>query len=344
MTKRTRVFVLGASAMLIAGIGTAGVASYVGLDRIGLFAADDSEELSYIPGDIQLLAFVDVRRVMDSELRHKLQPDIGSKRETSQLFEETGIDIESDVDSVTLALVDGAQNQPPLVLARGRFDEPRIEALLRSKGATVSEYAGVKIATADEHDLGVAFIRSGLLAVGSPTSIRLALDAHTSGTSTVKQNEEMTRLMRRVEGAHTWTVARFDALQGRTPLPPEVVSQLPSISWFAASGRIDDGVSAVLHAEAKDEKAAQDLREVIRGFLALVRMQVGQQPDFADLVNSVELSGEGTTVSLAFSVPAQMIDRLGAIGAQRPRVPAASRRPRPFSPAPVRSAASRPTI
>jgi hypothetical protein len=330
--------------MLIAGIGTAGVASYVGLDRISLFAADDSEELSYIPGNVQLLAYVDVRRVMDSELRRKLQPDIGSKRETTQLFEETGINIETDVDSVTVALIDGAENQPPLVLARGRFDDPRIEALLRSKGGIVSEYAGVKITTVDEHDLGVAFIKPGLLAVGSPTSIRLGLDARGSGTGTVKENEEMTRLRRRVEGGHTWTVAKFEALQGRAPLPTDVVGQLPSISWFAASGRIDDGVSAVFHAEAKDEKAAQDLREVIRGFLALVRMQVGQQPDFADLVNSVELSGEGTTVSLAFSVPAQMIDRLGAIGAQRPRVPAANRRPRPFAPAPVRAASASPTI
>ena len=342
MTKRTRVFVLGASAMLIAGIGTAGLASYVGLDRIGIFAADGSEELSYIPANVQLIAFVDVRHVMDSELRHKLQPDIGSKRETSQLFEETGINIETDVDSVTVALVDAALNQPPLVLARGRFDQPRIEASFLSKGGTTSEHAGVKTVTAD--DLAVAFIRPGLLAVGSPAAIQLALDARTSDTGTIKQNADMTRLMGRVEGAHTWTVAQFDVLQGRAPLPPDVVSQLPSISWFAASGRIDDGVSAVIHAEAKDEKAAQDLREVLRGFVALVRMQVGQQPEFAELVNSVQLSGEGTTVSLAFSVPPQMIDRLGAIGSQRPRVPAANRRPRPVAPSPVRTIAGIPTI
>src|SRR4029453_806493 len=77
---------------------------------------------------------------------------------------------------------------------------------------------------------------------------------------------------------------------------------------------------ATLLAETKDEKAAQDLRAVIQGLLALGRMQLGQHPDLANFVNSVELTGEGTSVSVAFSIPPETLDKLTALGAEQ-RVP-----------------------
>jgi hypothetical protein len=61
--------------------------------------------------------------------------------------------------------------------------------------------------------------------------------------------------------------------------------------------------------------------------MALGRLQSGQHPEVAEFLNSVQLSGEGKTVSLSFSVPSEMIDALGALRAQRSR-------PRP-APAPA---------
>ena len=115
--------------------------------------------------------------------------------------------------------------------------------------------------------------------------------------------------------------------------------QLPAITWFAASGQIDRGVSATLLAETRDEKAAQDLREVIRGLLALARMQVGQQPDLANFVNSVELTGEGNSVSVAFSLPPETLDKLTALGAQH-ATPPSGVSGRPLAPSNVRPRAT----
>jgi hypothetical protein len=57
----------------------------------------------------------------------------------------------------------------------------------------------------------------------------------------------------------------------------------------------------------------------VRGFMALGRLQSGQHPEVGEFLNSVQLSGEGKTVSLSFSLPSEMIDALGALRAQRPR-------------------------
>jgi hypothetical protein len=64
--------------------------------------------------------------------------------------------------------------------------------------------------------------------------------------------------------------------------------------------------------------------------MALGRMQAGQNPVLAEFLNSVQLAGDGTTVSLSFSLPSEMIDALGALRAERSRPrPAPVPAPRP---------------
>ena len=74
---------------------------------------------------------------------------------------------------------------------------------------------------------------------------------------------------------------------------------------------------------------------MIHGLLALARMQVGQQPDLASFVNSVEVTGEGNTVSVAFSLPPETLDKLTALGAQH-AAPPAGVSARPLAPSTVR--------
>ena len=67
-----------------------------------------------------------------------------------------------------------------------------------------------------------------------------------------------------------------------------------------------------MRAETGDEDAAKNLREVVRGFLALARLQAGSKPEFQAFLQSLELGGAGKTVALSFDVPAQLFDLLGA--------------------------------
>jgi hypothetical protein len=56
----------------------------------------------------------------------------------------------------------------------------------------------------------------------------------------------------------------------------------------------------------------------VQGFVALGRMQAGpNHPEIADFINSIQLSGQGRTVSLGFSLPSEMIDAIAALRAGR---------------------------
>ena len=319
MTKRTRLFLVVATGILVAGLGTGLLASYVGIQNLVLIGGNGPAELAYVSPETRMLAYADVRQVMDSELRQKLlqfAPD--SDKGADHLREETGIDIRSDVDQVIASMSTDAGDGRPLLLVRGRFDLARIESLIRQNGGQVEEYQGKRLLTHPEGKLGVGFVEPGLVAVGTAAAVRSAIDTKASGND-ITDNAEVMNHVHDIDNGNAWAVARFDALARAGGLPADLAKQLPAINWFAVTGTINGGIHAVVRAEARDEAAANDLRDVVRGFLALARMQTGQRAEFADLMNSFELGGQGNTVSLGFAVPSELIDALAALHAARPQ-------------------------
>ena len=69
--------------------------------------------------------------------------------------------------------------------------------------------------------------------------------------------------------------------------------------------------SGRLRAETRDDESANNLRQVIQGLLALGRMTNDQKA--IALLNSLQLSGSGKTVSLSFAVPSEVIDMIPQI-------------------------------
>ena len=84
---------------------------------------------------------------------------------------------------------------------------------------------------------------------------------------------------------------------------------------FAIMSHIDGGVTGTLRAEARDDQAAENLRQVVQGFLALGRLQAQKDPNVTALLQSLQLSGSGKTVALSFAIPAEIFDMLPKVQA-----------------------------
>ena len=341
MTTRTRYFVIVSVLVLGVGLGTGLVAYYVGFPAGALGRQGGPEELAYVPRDAAAIAFANVHEIMTSELRQKLHRALPMQENGQQeLQNQTGINLETDVDRVVACLYpdrDGT-NTPGagMVLARGRFDEVKIEALMRDHGAHVENYNGKRLIVADPKDLvdasagdiaahghsaslSLSFIEPGLAAIGSTKLIRSAVDLHRAGNNprtgleSVTGNDALMNLVREMDSGNVWAVGRFDALTAHTRLPEAISSRLPAITWFSASGHINGGIRGVVRAEARDDEAATNLRDVVRGFLALAKMSSGSRPELQLMMQSLELGGTGKTVALSFSVPAEVFDVIGAV-------------------------------
>jgi hypothetical protein len=322
MTSRTRYFVIASLLVVIIGLGTGLVAYYVGFPTSAFFAGDGPDELQFVPADATLVAFANVREIMTSDVRDRARralPRLPNGQE--QFRNETGINVETDIDRVVACLSrssEGGQaaGSAALVLARGRFDAVRIESLMRDHGASAGDYRGVRLITSAEASahpggLSLAFLEPGLVGVGGTSLVRAAIDLKNGGKS-VMTNDDMMKLVRSLDAGNAWAVGRFDALASRANLPGGVAAQLLPITWFSASAHVNGGLRGVLRAEMRDEASANNLRDVVRGFLALAKLQAGARPDLQPLVQSLDLGGTGTTLALSFTLPVEMFDLFGA--------------------------------
>jgi len=327
MTSKTRYFVLTAFGILALGLTTGLVASLAGGLPVALTRAAGPDDLSYVPAQAVAVAYANVQEVMASELRQrlkKLEPDTADRDDFEN---KTGVNIERDIDSVVAAMLTGAEgadhDSRPLVVARGRFDQVRIEGLAREHGGAIEDYQGVRVVShsGDGHTMALGFIESGAVAVGSVAAVRGAIDAKRSGRN-VLSNTELMRLVGDLDSSNAWVVGRFDAMAGKAGLPSELQSKVPALSWFSAAGHLNGGITGTFKAEAKDDEAATNLRDMLRGVMAMAKLQAGDKPAMRAMVDSLQLGGEGKTVAVAFSVPAEMFDALEAMKSKSGRRPA----------------------
>jgi len=345
MTVKTRYFVIVSLLVLGVGLGTGLVAYYTGFPTSAFTARGGPEELRYLPSSATVVAYANVSDVMGSDLRRRFRETIlpGAQENGQHEFQElTGINIETDIDHVVAGLDSSSPTAdgPGLgvLLARGRFAEVKIEALMREHGAQVEVYKGKRLITAVtpipagstapyptpslpkvHQSFSVTFIEPGLAALGTTSLVQHAIDLHNGGGESALTNEGLMERVRALDSGNVWAVGRFDVLRARANLPEAVSDRLPPITWFSVSGHVDGGLQAVLSAEARDDEAAKNLRDVVRGFLALAKLQIGSKPEFQRFVDSLEIRGTGNTVALSLDVPAQVFDALSAMMPKPPK-------------------------
>ena len=359
MNKRTRYFVVGSAAIVVAGLCTGLVAFYNGgLSLVS--AVQGPTELAYLPANATAVAYANVREVMNSDFRQKVSAVIPTGEGRDEFLKQTGIDIERDIDTVVASA--SADQKAAVVLVRGRFNEGQIESLVRQNAGDVQEYKGIRIAVGAAREVvaptdgtevtevprdvvinqnqppAVAFLETGLLAIGSIDSVKSAIDAKVSGQNVTTNTELMTYVNGIRSGQSAWAVGRFDALKKAAELPDQISQHIPAVQWVAVTTHFNGGVTGSIRADAVDDAAAENLRDVIRGGLAMGRLVSGEDQKLKLLLDSMQMSGTGKTVALTFSVSSEMVDMLAGLAAmsdmhhdrsEAPEAPEAPKAPKP---------------
>jgi hypothetical protein len=317
MSRRTRYFLLISGLIVVAGLGTGLVAVYTG--GLSTLRSQRPAEFSYIPSDATAVAYADVRHIMDSEFRQRLRQALPADKAKDEFLAETGIDIERDIDTVMAGLTAQAMaGGGPVVLLRGRFDRDRVEQAAVKHGATAEDYKGKRLLRAPEghgsDQPGIAFLESGLVAVGSIDRVKQAIDSAERRDS-VTANAELMKLVTEVDrSSDAWIAGRLDSMAGQPDWPDAVKDHLGAVQWFALSAAVDRAVTATLRAEARDAKAAEDLRGVVNGAISMARMMAGKDAKLTGMLDSVQATGTGTQMQISFTVPPDVIDLMSTQG------------------------------
>jgi hypothetical protein len=96
-------------------------------------------------------------------------------------------------------------------------------------------------------------------------------------------------------------------------LPSQIQDQFSAVKWFAIGANVNGALNGTVRAIARDEAAAQNLREMATGGLAAAKLFAGQDPKLQTLANSVQITGMGTSVSMTFTVSPELLDLLGGM-------------------------------
>lgn len=327
MTQRTRFFLAGSALVIVVVLTTGLVAYYNG--GLPLRAANGPSELSYVPADASAVAYANVRTVMDSEFRQRIRQLLPTGGAQGEIKEQLGLDIERDIDSVVAGFTGTNPSRPGgIVLARGRFDSDQLESMAVAHGAVSETYKGIRMVLSPELPYGseggaggariaggVAFLEPGLIAMGDLETLKRSIDGAASRQD-ITSNAEIMKFISEMEmGSNAWVVGKFDAVAQTAGIPDEVQSQIAAVQWFMASANINSGVTGTLRAETRDEPAAEQLRDLIRGGIAAARLMPGQNQSLEPLLNSVQMSGTGTTVALTFSLTPELLDVINGLAA-----------------------------
>ncbi len=321
MTTKTRFFLFASALVVVVGLGTGLLAYYGGLPTMAS-SRSAPDELKYVPANASMVAYANVREVMASEFRHSLRQIMPHQGEEGQnkFEQETGIDVEQDIDHVVAYMTpepkDGQKgpHASGMVMMRGRFDNGRLEAIARQHGAQSVDIGGVRVLRLDADGKPEAsrallgFVEPGLIIFGEEDAVRRSLSKADANVTT---NAEVMAMIGDLDGeANMWAVGRVDALADSGKLPEQVRAQIPPVKWFTASSRVNGGLTGTLRAEARDDTAAENLKQMVQGFVAMARLQAGNKPELQQMIQSLQVSGSGRTVALSFQVPGDFIEAL----------------------------------
>jgi hypothetical protein len=310
MTRNTRYFMAGSAAVLAAGLCT-GLVAYYGGGFQALSASTGPIELRWVPPDAAVIAYADVGAIMNSELRLRIKEAMPQQQQGQEEFQrETGIDIERDIQYVVAAVTPGTHSA--LLVARGTFNPTQLESLAVDHGGVVETYRDKRlISKTDDNSPNrggtLAFLESGLVAIGDTATVKRAIDAQLSATSVTSNDEIMTLVSEIETGNNAWAVGRFDVLTSHANLPEQVARQIPPVKWFAAAGHINGGVSGMVRVEANDDEAAELLRRQVNGALAFGEMVGRNDPRASAALKTITISGTGRTVQLSFTLPGELL-------------------------------------
>jgi hypothetical protein len=286
--------------------------------------------------DARVVAGADLEKVKASAFgRFLLAQMEKEEKELQQFVAATGFDPRRDLQEVLLAA-----SEPPgkgatkgLVLARGLFDVPRIQAMVKGMGMSAVTHDGVEIILEKQKAAGtpgaIAFLQDNVAALGDLDSLKAAIDRRKS--SRALDAKVAGRAQELSADNHIWLFSTLPVADMAEQAPSGEAGGMmrgdafKSIEQVSAGLRFGDSTvrlmcEAVARTE-KDASAVVDIVKFLTGMIQLNREKKGVS-EMAAVLDTLEISAAGVLVKLTLTVPEEQMEKL-IRSRQKPAVQAA---------------------
>ncbi len=283
-------------------------------------AAVDGKLISLAPSSSTVLAGIDVQRAAASRSGNVMLQQTIDGQGLTKLVAAVGLNVRRDLTQMLLIGTGQQLNAESryTLLARGEYTPARLIAAAKSRGASIRRDGAVTVISvgAGKSPSAVAFVRPGVLVLGSPADVHamLAPAAH-PGDIEPALREQADRIGAQNDIWYATSLSgSFLAQEAGDALPPALRGSgvLDRISRSSGGLQFGSNDELTLGIVASSPGDARLLSDALRVASRLARLQLGGDADFVlaqSVLSSMRVTVEGLTVHAVSAVPDGQLER-----------------------------------
>jgi hypothetical protein len=290
------------------------------------WASIDTGLLAFVPPGVNAIASIDVTKSRNSDFgQYLLAKHQMEDQRFQQMMVQTGFDPRRDLQHLLVASVrpgNDGRHSSFAVIARGTFDENRIQAAATAKSVKIQNYQGVQmfVNSEDAHPTAFAFLDTGVAVMADLATLEQII---ANRAAPVALNAD---LESSIEAVGTDNDAWFVSLGQEGALAQHIFEEagpqaqaFRSVTQSSGGIRFGQMIQASFQAVTRSPQDANALADVVRFLASMVQMRQQDDPRAAILapaLNGMALSTAGQTVHFSVSVPEKSLEQLAEL---RPR-------------------------
>jgi len=286
-----------------------------------------AEPDKFVGPDTEMVAFINVRQILDSELVKKnakeaIEKGIKENKELQQLLSALGLDPLKDINSVLITAA-GAAPEKVLVVVRGKFDQDKLQkvaaAVAKEKPdeLKISTEGKLKIFEGkgkDGHTVYSTILDNQTL-LAAPDKKALVAAAKLDGKG--KPNKDLADALAKLDAKQSIYVAGIlskdvkKMISGANPMAAPFADKLTGIS---GNINVASGLDVALNLHVNDPmiaKALAGLEGNIKGGLdSLKAINQDLAPLADELGKTLKFTAEKDRLEISFKISGEVIDKM----------------------------------
>ncbi len=282
--------------------------------------------LKFIPGETKGVIFLDMHRIMTTEMANKLIKEDKNYKKYEEFIQKTGIDPQKDVYFVAVSLggeLGEKKNMEGAGVVNLKYKKETLLSLIREKaeeeGQAVLEedYNGITVygikEEEDEDEGHFSFLDDSHLVVGNRNGVKSVLDVIQKKRQNVFKNQALSDLIQKTnKNAMLWGAILFPpAAREEAASKNPMLQNLKDIS--ATSFFFDYKNKAIdleINLMSSDETKNKQIADLLNGFKAMGGMAAAEKPEVGELMNKIQIQALKDQIKVTASIPEALIDKL----------------------------------
>jgi len=259
-----------------------------------------------VPADTVFVIGANVDAIRETPVYQKLL----SRTPLPQLDEftrQTGLDPRKDLTQI-LSCSNGKHG---LLMARGKFNVPDLEARIEARGLKRLDYKNQRIFGTEQTAI---YFKDSFTAIGgTEAELRSLIDRGLGGGGLPPALRD---LVRKIPAKDQIFAALTGGLEAINPnVPPNsnlanVVSALKSVDTATIGMDLSHGVDMDAEVVCKTERDAKFVHDIVKGIIGIGRLNTpDNQPDLLKLYDAIEVNQQQTHAQVTANIPQDLTDR-----------------------------------